>query len=70
MALVRCRSGFIKGTGDGDQTVVAGEIFDDSHPFVRETPADWWEPLTVRGAVEEATATPGKKRTTKAAADS
>ena len=64
MALVRCRTGFIRG----EEYVGTGEIFEDSHPLVTSTPAEWWEPLKVRGApVEEATTTPGKKRATKAA---
>lgn len=70
MALVRCRTSFTKGTKTGEETVLAGEVFDDSHELVRGTPAEYWEPLQVRGAVEEATAVPGKKRTTKAPADS
>lgn len=69
MALVRCRTAFTKGTKTGEDTVQVGEVFDDSHPYVRSTPEDWWEPLQIRGAVEEATAVPGKKRTTKAKPD-
>lgn len=65
MALVRCRTGFAKG----DDLVFAGDVFDDSHDYVTSTPADWWEPLAVRGAVEEATAVPGKKRTTRTKAE-
>lgn len=62
MALVRCRTPFAKG----DDIIGAGEVFEDTHTYVTSTPADWWEPLQVHAAVEEATATPGKKRTTKA----
>ncbi len=60
MALVRCITGFTRG---GD-VVPTGEILDDSHPLVKTTPAEWWEPLNVRAAVEEATAKPGAKRRT------
>lgn len=69
MALVRCRTSFIRGTETGEEMVGAGEVFDDSHEIVRKTPAEYWEPLQVRGAVEEATAVPGKKRTTRAKPD-
>lgn len=62
MALVRCRTGFSRG----NDFVGVGEVFEDSHPYVTSTPAEWWEPLKVRGVVEEATAVPGKKRATKA----
>jgi hypothetical protein len=68
MALVRCRTSFTKGTPTGEETVLAGEVFEDTHWLVVGSPADYWEPLEVRNVVEEATATPGKKRATKAPA--
>lgn len=63
MALVQAQTGFITKYRGVDETVVEGEIFDDSHPIVRGTPDEWWKPIAIRFAeVEQATAAPGEKR--------
>lgn len=59
---VQATTSFVKAVGGREELVHAGDIFDDSHEIVRNTPADWWKPLHVRFEVESATSAPGEKR--------
>lgn len=62
MALVQARNSFKTGVTGEDVIIHAGDIVEDSHPIVRGTPEDYWQPVEARSIVEQATAKPGVKR--------
>ncbi len=60
--MLRAVEGFVVNIEGTEVTVVAGEIVDADHEIVKRTPAEWWEPLKARFAVESTSAAPGEVR--------
>ncbi len=63
--MLRAIDGFVINLDGEELAVSAGEIVDEDHELVKRTPAEWWEPLKSRFAVESATAAPGEMRAAK-----
>lgn len=67
MAQVQATTSFITLDSGVEVSIAAGDILDSDHAIVRNTPNDWWAPITSRFARAPEEATTKSKRTVKAA---
>lgn len=72
MALLRVIQPFAVPTSDGGMRVLRVDaLVDENDPAVKGRPAEWFEPVEVTAernrstVIEQATASPGEKRTTR-----